>query len=137
MSNQTIVIPIPDNPFHVDNLATLGLLKAQGFEGIDTSLDESLFEYGRVWRVIGNETLFVYRHPSIPRRFDRTILANDLDVSKEYDWVDWSAFLSYTGQSMDEWMLSPLTHKISDLLGCYGVEEIFGSSYWEGFKVAR
>lgn len=130
-----MTIPIPDNPQHVKNLESIALLKAQGFRGPDASLAESLFEYGLAWRDLGDEILFIYRHPSIPNRFDRCTMDKTTDVKKEYDWANWDGLFSFIGQTESEWSDYPLTLKIYDLFGYYGSEEIFGSSYWEGFAI--
>ena len=128
-------IPHPENPEHIENLLSISLLEAQGFEGTDRDLATSLFEYNLIWRDIGDEFLFVYRHPTIADKFDRTTIKKDLNVFKEYDWVSWNGFFDYLGTAKDEWEKVSLPRKISDLLDYYSVEEIFGSSYWDGFSV--
>jgi hypothetical protein len=35
----------------------------------------------------------------------------------------------------EQWNAQPLTSKVSDLLSFYGFENVFGSSYWEGFEI--
>ena len=119
----------------MQNLEKLSLLKAQGFEGSDASLEESLTTYGLAWREIGNETLFIYRHPSIAKRYDRYALVNDLDCKREFGWVDWQEIYAFTGMDSDTWHAMDLTQKISDLIAYYGTENVFGSSYWEGFAI--
>ncbi len=132
-------IPQIDNPEHIDNLGSIALLKAQGFYGNDASLRESLFEYGLVWRVLNDEILFIYRHPSLEGRFDRCTIASDTDAKREWNWAFKSdraeGFYSFLGITSDEWDKLPLPCKVSDLISYYGIEEIFGSSYWEGFSI--
>lgn len=130
-------MPYPANPHHVENLNALGRLEAQGFVGLDASLEESLFEYGLAWRDIGDEWLFVYAHPSIENRFDRCALPKNTDPAKEWDWVQWGEIYSFTGMSETDWKALPLPEQVSDLISYHGVENVFGSSYWEGFEVAR
>lgn len=134
---KTTTIPVPDNPQHVDNLKSISLLKSQGWDGPDADLATSLFEYGMAWREIGDETLFIYQHPSIPNRFDRCSLDSKLDVQREYDWVRWTEFMSYVDMPLHQWLALPITMKIFDLVGYYGTDEIFGSSYWEGFSISE
>jgi hypothetical protein len=134
-------IPIPDNPHHIKNMASIPLLEAQGYKGMDACLATSLFEYGLIWRDIGDEFIFIYNHPSISGSFDRCSMKKDLNIAKEYDWVDWNNFYKYLGnnswEEAEKWTKTPLPLKIWDLRNYYGVEEIFGSSYWEGFKVTE
>lgn len=130
-----IPIPHPDNPQHVENLASLALLEAQGFGGLDVSLDISLGEYGIAWRTIGDEVLFVYAHPSIPGKFDRSVLRLNIDPFREWDWAMRPEFFAYLGIPRDEWAKEPFPHQVCDLARYYGPEEIFGTSYWIGFDI--
>ena len=135
-------IPYPDNPLHTDNLCTTQLLEAQEFEGPDACMRISTLEYGAAWRTLPDgRLLFIY---GIRRsnntdcdysHFDRTTLAPDYDVFKEHDWVDWSKFFDGLGVDREEWSQYPLSQKLYDLLEVYGHENIFGTSYWEGFRI--
>jgi hypothetical protein len=112
------------------------LLKEQGFQGMDASLKESLFEYGLAWRELPDgEFLFVHRHTSMPKRFDRTTLNVKNDLKKEFDWINWADVASFTGTPFENWLDLSFPHKISDLINYYGVENVFGTTYWEGFKI--
>ena len=134
----TVQIPVADNPQHVDNLVSISLLETQGFEGSDASLSESLFEYGLAWREVDNEYLFIHRHPNCVGCFDRSTFKKDLDVQKEFNWIKWGEITSYLGvDDLEEWLTFPLPHKISDLVSYHGYENIFGTSYWEGFKISE
>jgi hypothetical protein len=133
---KTIEIPVPNNPHHVNNLASVALLEAQGWEGSDRSLAISLGEYGLAWRDLGNgEFLFIYSHPSIRGRFDRSSIG-PVDPFKEWDWVDFEQVLKSIGMEREEWAALPLPVQVADLVNHFGVENIFGSSYWEGFEIA-
>lgn len=128
-------IPFTDNPEHVANLSSVALLEAQGFEGGDASLEISLADYGLVWRQLPNrEWLFVYRHPSIPGAFDRAPV-RERDPRKEWDWVDWDSFLDHNGVEMADWIESTFPRQVADLVAYYGTENVFGTSYWEGFRI--
>ena len=127
-------IPYPNNPEHVDNLKTLELLKAQDFEGADASLEESLFHYGLVWRKLPDDNLLlVYRKSR--NKFYRTVVPCDLDVVKEYDWFDWKGFCSFIGQDLETWLRENLPNKLGDMIHYSGVENVFGESYHEGFRI--
>ena len=136
MNTETVVIPHPGNLWHVENLASIPLLRAQGFTGPDASLAISLGEYGMAWRLLPDgEWLFVYSHPTIRGAFDRASI-RPLDPKVEWDWVDWAEFLSYFGMEEAEWLALPFPRQVEDLFRYYGAENVFGGSYWEGFKIA-
>lgn len=134
-------IPYPDNPEHVDNLDSVSKLEAQGFSGPDVSLDISLGDYSLAWRYLDNgQILFVYQHPTMARRFDRCTIHKDTDPEKEWDWAlkdtkDRNLFYEAFGTNRAQWLSAPLTRQVEDLVLYYGVENIFGSSYWEGFEI--
>lgn len=126
------------NPEHVDNLDTISKLEADGFTGMDASLSESIFEYGLAWRELPEtkEILFVHRHPTLEKRFDRTSFKADLDFRKEFDWADFAGLCNFLGMTADEFDAQPLPNKIADLVSYSGEENVFGTSYWKGFKIA-
>lgn len=133
-------LPFPENPEHVDNLASLSLLESQGFDGMDASLSECLFEYGFVWRTLPDGSfLFVYSHPSLPGRFDRCSMKQQ-EPFIEWNWIQEDSkagFLSYLGTTEAEWIALSFPWQVFDLLSYFGPEEIFGTSYWEGFIISR
>lgn len=135
-------------PAHVNRLDSIKKLKREGFEGTDASLAESLFEYGMVWRKLTEaermeldktatpnqaEWLFIYRTGG--KRFDRTSIA-ECDPFKEWNWVKWESFFAYLGTTKEEWLEMPFPFQVENLVSYHGYEEIFGSSYWEGFAIA-
>ena len=137
-----MIIPYPDNPQHVDNLASIILLEAQGWRGVDMSLEISLFDYDFSWRELdepdeyGDDFVFIYRITSrLADTFDVLPMSSKLDLRKEYNWVDWVSFLSTVGSSAEEWDALPFPQRIFDLYGQYGYENIFGSSNWGGFTI--
>lgn len=46
---------------NTNDLNSIKKLKEQGWAGIDASLEISLFEYGLVWKIEGDEIGFIYR----------------------------------------------------------------------------
>lgn len=119
------------NICHVENLNSIKKLEKLGFVGCDVSLEVSLFEYGLAWKDLGEEILFIYKVSN--NRFDRQTIANSIDITQEFDWVDWDAFLL----DSSNWIELSIGQKISNLVSYYGTEEIFGSSYWEGFEIKK
>jgi hypothetical protein len=120
---------------HVDNLNSISKLEALGFEGVDVSLTISLEEYGLAWKKDGNEYLFIH-NASHGTNYDRTRFAADLDIYREFDWVNWDAFFRVIGGTRPDFDAMPFPHRIYDLMNYYGVENIFGTTYWEGFTIS-
>ena len=113
-------------------------------EGPDACIETSLFEYGLAWIPSndGKEVLFwygismsddnEYREP-LYNRFDFRSFPADLDVKKEFDFADFDRVCSFVGMDEAEWLETPITSKIFDLMAYYGYENIFGTSYTRGF----
>lgn len=129
-------IPHPENPEHTENLASISLIESQGWQGLDLSLAISLFEYGFAFREVGEELIVIHR-ASHGENFDRTSFSLSLDVRKEYEWVKWDGFYSTMDTTEEEFDASPLWQKLYDLMIYYGVEEIFGTTYWSGFPISE
>ena len=68
-------------------------------------------------------------------RFDRCEISKDVDVFQEYDWADFNEVFSFVGANKEEWIAFNLTRQITDLIYYYGFENVFGSTYWEGFEI--
>lgn len=120
---------------NVERLNSIAKLKKEGFEGVDKSIEISLFEYGLAWKILeeSNEILFVYKVSN--GNFDRCTISFDIEIEKEFDWVDWESFLSTMGLTKEEFAGFPLERQIRELFSFYGHENIFGASYWEGFEI--
>ena len=119
-------------------LNTISKLEQLGYIGTDADLATSLFEYGMVWIESCNQIEFIYGigfNDEGYNKFDRITFNTDLDVRKEFDWVDFEEVESFTGLTSDQFDALPLPQKIYDLVSYYGFENIFGSSYWEGFQI--
>lgn len=126
-------------PGHVDRLNTLAKLHAEGFDGPDASLAESLFCYGIAWRKLENGAwLFVYSIPGRSDRFDRSEI-KERDPRLEWNWAfdgkHEYGFLDFLGSTLEDWLARPFPEQVMDLVSYYGTEEIFGSCYWEGFAI--
>jgi len=122
---------------HIESLNTIPKLEKAGFEGTDVSLDIALFEYGLIWKQLDPDTwIFVYGIKAEGCNyvsFDRCSLKAS-DFESDYDWIDKKSVEETCGRKLADLNLPA---KISDLHSYYGVEEIFGSSYWEGFSVTN
>jgi hypothetical protein len=115
---------------NVDNLNTIEKLNSLGFEGDDVDLSIALEDYGLVWKKINEDDyLFLYRISS-DRNFDRVVM-KESKFDKDFDWINEEDVKSYC----DLWDKISYPQKIATLLTYYGVENVFGTSYWEGFKI--
>jgi len=96
--------------------------------GIDCNVKISLFEYNLIWKIGENEIRFIYKIND--NKFDSSDIDKNIDIYKEYDWIDWQNIYSYLGTNKIEFDLMDLTLKINVLLNYYGHENIFGSCYY-------
>ena len=109
-------------------------------EGSDADLETSLKEYGLAWIETDTEYLFYYGigyddNEQGYNKFDFCSFDKSMDMSAEFNWVNWKDIHSYIGaDSMMQFNDMHFTQQISDLLSYYGYENIFGSSYWEGLN---
>lgn len=117
---------------------TITKLEQNGYTGTDACLAISLFEYGLAWKEDEKQIQFIYGmalNDTEYNRFDRCSFDLDLDVRKEFDWADFNEVESFLGSTGEEFDALPLPQKIYDLVSYYGFENVFGSSYWEGFEI--
>jgi hypothetical protein len=111
-------------------------------QGTDIDIDTSLFDYGFAWieSDCGTEFRFYYGiNSSDGIGFDRfdwgTCFAN-IDVYDEFSWIDaedWQSIYSYVGLDKQSFDNDSLPWKIYNIMGYYGYENVFGSTYHEGF----
>ena len=129
---------------NIINLNTLDKLKALGFCGHDRCLSVSL-DSGLIWRQEGEKILFIYniRHNCDSNWFDRRSFSTTTNVKDEWNWVfdsfnrrsdiaDWMAGMEKT---YDDFFDMPFAEQVAALFDLYGYEQVFGSSYWEGFEI--
>ncbi len=111
------------------------LSELKGYEGTDTDLGTSLYEYGLAWKFIKkeNEYRFYYKVNVAEKAndcvFDWATVNADIDFWEEYDWVSKNDLLSFLGLTENEFNKLPLPVKISDLVSHSGFENVFGSCY--------
>ena len=121
----------------------LSTLEKANFEGPDMSLAISLFEYGMAGREVKKgeykgEYEFIYAigirvssDDCIFTTFDRCTVSLERIID---DYQDDTEFKSFIGLTESEKLpLEP--YIISDLVSYYGFDNIFGSSYWNGFEI--
>ena len=123
---------------NITEIDTITKLEQNDYIGTDACLAISLFEYGLAWKEDNNQIEFIYGiglEGTEYKRFDRCTFDLDLDIRKEFDWADFNEVESFTGMNSTEWDNLPLPFKIYDLVRYYGFENVFGSSYWEGFEI--
>lgn len=131
-----MTIPHPDNPEHVDNLKSISLLEAQGWEGVDVDLGISLYDYGLVWRTLPeeNRTLFLfnvsYSVNDSKSLFARDSFDNDTNFREKFDWINWPGFLGTMGLDEEEWLDQSIGLKVYDLLNYVGYANVFGKGHF-------
>ena len=119
----------------VDSKRYVKRLSEKAWQGIDACAEISLFEYDMVWKEKKDEFQFVHIC-SHRKGFTFGRFKKELDFLKEFSWVDWKEFLSYVGaETFEDWNKQYLPFKIYELVSYYGIENIFGSDYHEGFHV--
>lgn len=128
----------------------LSELEKQGFQGVDASLEHSLFEYGMAWRrnLLRHdkaEFVFYYRINGEDNddlaRFSFAIFYDFQlirSIKEEFNWIDedsWKSFYETMGTTESDWLKLPFGQQIYDLANHWGQENIFGANYWEGFQI--
>ena len=115
------------NIIELANAKNYDALESLGFEGIDASLEISLEEYGLAVKA---------NHSEVDNHF--VLFKNSYGLwdwaqgtetnltSAFNDWIDKPAFLSFVGCDETEWLKCSLATKLSDLVGYYGTDNIFG-----------
>jgi len=120
----------------METIINFDKLKELNFYGTDSSLEISLLEYGllaRTWETKKDTYQFIYvtewKDYAEPQSFNITVLSND-EINEIFDDLnDDSGLLNCVGMNETEWKDLNVTHKVSDLISYYGIENIFGTSY--------
>ena len=128
-------------------MRTKSLYDYRGFEGIDASLEISLFEYGVIckhtpkdypdeYRVIyGVEVDEQGNYNLVDSTWKRESELDNLIQGKEWmskDAVD--SFLRTCGTSLGDWLELSFITKLHDLVSYFGFMDILGSVYY-GFEI--
>lgn len=103
----------------------------EGYEGVDASLDISLFEYGLIWKQAEEKDTyqFVYSSPHDASAYCWSTLSKS-DLESMFDsWAEQSAIESYTGIPFGEW-IEDFPRNVYDMVSYYGTMNIFGNSYY-------
>jgi hypothetical protein len=121
-----------------EEVKTIAEYEAEGYEGIDASLDIALFEYGLIWKDAGDSYDFIYGIGSDGDGYDlfsNTSVEKNVNPEEEWNFVDWGGVSNSTGMSKEELLAEDLPYLVADLLGYYGFQKVFGSSGAGGFEV--
>ena len=115
----------------------------RGFEGPDADIATSLFEYGLAWKKIKKEE-FIFIYGVNVKEKDHDIVYNRFDIGfmtkKDYlslineNWVKLDSVLNFcdcTRESAE----NGFPYFVHDLIMYHGTENIFGTSYAEGFEI--
>ncbi len=116
------------------NVKTIEELKKEGYTGPDMSLDISLFEYGLIWKK--DEDGYTFIHPtSHGNGYTYGHFNANTDPQSEFNWAKFDQVAQSMGITKEELLSEDLPNLVYDLVTHYGVENVFGSDYSEGFKV--
>ncbi len=110
------------------------------YEGVDVSLEISLFEYGILWKLIDEEQeeyKFIYGVglKESENGFEYSLFDWATMGKKEWvelleeDWVELDEVCNFCGMSKEE-IKNNWPYGIYDLISYYGYENVFGSSYY-------
>jgi len=115
------------------------LSKYTKYEGPDACLATSLFEYGMIWCIGKKSTKFIYgisySKDGEYNLFNSICFENNIDIKKEFNWIDLNGVTTYACEYPEDWMKLSLPQKIYDICRYYGYEGAFGESYGGGFKI--
>jgi hypothetical protein len=114
-------------------------------EGTDTCMETSVFEYGLAWILSDCKTEYKFYYgitksddndcnELLYNTFDFSFIQADIDVYKEFDWIDFNDIYAFTGQNKEIFDSLQLPLKIYDIVSFHGPENVFGTSYTTGFK---
>ena len=123
---------------------TISSLEKQGYEGSDRSLEISLFEYGLAWKLCKRATKggfkkgeykFIFGCMSDESgnysRFDWAgNIHESTDPKEEWNWADFAAVAACCGMTELELLAQDIPRIVADMLGYYGRENVFGSTYY-------
>ena len=107
------------------------------YEGIDASIEVSLFEYGLIWKknkYCGqDEYYFIYdthlKDEHGNKLFGSGYLSKQDLLSMFDDWASKSDIESFTGQPFDTWIES-FPSCVYDMVQYYCTDYVFGTDYY-------
>lgn len=112
----------------------LSSLEKEGYKGIDVSLENSLGDYQMAWKQDNDNIIFCHK-TSHGQGFTYTSFNKNTDIYNEFSFIDWDEFHEFNGLDKIVYDGYDLGIKIFDLVAFYGIENIMGSDYYEGFEI--
>jgi len=112
------------------------------YDGVDASIETSLFEYGIIWAkgIEGHENDYHFIYGVKAREdecngieyflFDWADIPIGCDLKSEYEWIEWEDVFSFVGMNEVDFFDREIPQIIYDLVAYYGADNIFGSSYY-------
>lgn len=106
--------------------------KYSNYNGIDTSVSESLFVYGLIWRQSkDNFYHFVYGIKKDIQgyycEFENAYFPDNTNIESDFDGlIDNEDFYSYTGTNKQDWLKLKIGQQVFDLFNYYGHLDVFG-----------
>ncbi len=101
------------------------------YEGIDSNIDTSLFEYGLIWKFnsIDQDYHFIYRV------CENTYNTGWIKDESDFDWININDILRFMGINLKEWQELSIPLKVFYVVNYYGIENMFGASYGGNFEI--
>ncbi len=111
-------------------MATIKQLEKLGFEGIDASLEISLFEYRLAFRPTKENEEYQFLYLVDGEDFFETgfYSKGSFETLLGESWFNVPGFWSFADTDKAD-MLARFPHSMADAISYYGTENIFGSSY--------
>lgn len=134
--NYNIITEHPNLNISTPKINTIKTLERQGYQGIDKSLEISLFEYGLIWRP-ETEQEFQFIYKVAENKYDYAFFSNeDYDSLLEDSWFKLEDILNFVGTTKEKFNELPLPQRIFNIISYYGYETVFGSCY-NGIEIAN
>ncbi len=107
----------------------------EGYEGSDSCIETSLFEYGLIWIEINKEKKqdeyrFIYKNGELFSYsfMNKKTFIGYMNCEEFIDEENLKQLLSYCGQTKEQ-LIESFPLSVSDLVSYYGTENIFGTDY--------
>lgn len=127
-----------NNNSNIERFNTMKKFNMNNIEGMDASIEESLFCYGLAWILSDDKTEYKFYygvHADSDGNFDLFdvgFLNADTDVRREFDNLisdDFKAVSEFSGLTIEEFLTQDLPFIIFTLLQYYGYPNVFGDCY--------
>lgn len=120
------------NKITLPEFVTIKDLEELGFTGPVTDVGMSVLDCRMAWAEEENDWFFIFP-ATHGKGWDWGRVSKDTDPVKEWGWVDWDGVNSYRRCKLDD--STPLPEVVFELADFYGPENVFGTTYHDGFII--